>query len=76
MEGRALVEDCKYFTVLSETKDFAVIRVNTEEEFNGKKIIGLSGRNLCEFVQFLMDEYGLAQVGSGGSSIVCRKVKE
>lgn len=71
-----MIEDCKYFSVYGETEDFVTIKLNVNEQFNGRYLICLIGQEIADFAQYLLDEHRIAMIGHGGSSILCRKVKE
>ena len=67
--------ESKYFSVDGETEDFATIRLNLDETFNGRHLMFLSEQDLAEFAQLLLNEHGLSLLDHRGQSLLCRKVK-
>lgn len=69
----------EYFKVVSETKDFVVIKMNLEAEFNGKKLNEVTVTEVLPFWQYLLDVHGLVTcIGASrydlNTQFICHKV--
>ena len=75
MEGQALVEDCEYFTVETETTDFVCLRINQKGSFKVRQLSPMQPSHVPEFLQFMMNEKNLSVLGLSGSHMVCKKIE-